>query len=232
MFLAPRSSGSIIRLNYTTGANIGLDTLAAGPSYTIPAWGIPPNAVQPNLQKLDSLDGRFQSASLQSRDRIWNIHAVAFGTRPLICWYRLLRSAASTVLSTVTFQSTATSHLFNPSFVTNSGIDGSPAFISASRTDPAATCVGVACNAAMITFSGPNSTASGWTQSLAGVSTAQYTNCGAACRWGDYSSITVDPNDAGRAWGFNQLINGASQFNWFTRAAEEVYNLQAAPVSK
>jgi hypothetical protein len=241
VFLAPRTSGSILRLNYTAAGAIGTDSLAGATSYSIPAWTVPPDAVQPNGQRLDSLDGRFQSASIQSRDRIWNIHAIAFGTRPLIRWYRL-RRAASTVLQVTTFQSSTNSHLFNPSFVTNSGVDGSPAFITASRTDP--TCAAVACRAAMITFSGPNSDGSAWTQSLAGTSTTNFATDGfgnlcntivlpnkprASCRWGDYSAITVDPLNAGRAWGFNQLINGTTQFNWFTRAAEETYNLQSAP---
>jgi hypothetical protein len=235
VFLAPRSA-SVLRYNHTAGATIGADTLAAAASYAIASWTTPPNAVQPNGQKLDSLDGRFQSASLQSRDRIWNIHAVNFGGRPLIRWYRLQKSASS-VLSTVTFQSTTTSHLFNPSFVTNSGLDGSPAFITASRTEPSPTCTAISCRAAMITFSGPNNSGGDWTQSLAGTSTSQFTGCNSttsrgSCRWGDYSSITVDPNDAGRAWGFNQLINGTTQFKWFTRAAEEIYNLQASPASR
>lgn len=234
VFLYPRST-FIGRYNHAAGATVGADTLVAGANYAIAAWSVPPDAVQPNGQKLDSLDGRFQSASIQSRDRIWNIHTVASGTRPLIRWYRLQR-AASTVLSTVTFQSTATSHLFNPSFVTNSGLDGSPAFITASRTEPSAACVAASCRAAMITFSGPNNSSADWTQSLAGTSTANFATTNGAtpcnndvrgsCRWGDYSSITVDPNDAGHAWGFNQLINGTNQFNWFTRGGLEIYNLQ------
>jgi hypothetical protein len=230
VFLAPNTA-NLTRYNHAAGATVGADTLTVATAYDIPDWAVPPDAVQPNGQELDSLDGRFQSSSIQSRDRIWNIHTVAFGTRPLIRWYRLQRSVSS-VLSTVTFQSTGTSHLFNPSFVTSSGLDGASAFINASRTEPAATCVAASCRAAMITFSGPNSVSSDWTQSLAGTSsnnfaTAGATSCNASsrgsCRWGDYSSINVDPNDANRAWGFNQLINGPSQFNWFTSGREEVY---------
>jgi hypothetical protein len=232
VFLAPNTA-TITRYNHLAGATVAADTLTLGTAYDIADWSIPPDAVQPNTQRLDSLDGRFQSASIQSRDRIWNIHTINFSGRPLIRWYRLTR-AASTVLTTVTFQSSATSHLFNPSFVTNSGIDGSPAYINASRTDP--TCSTSSCLAAMITFSGPNSTSGSWTQSVAGTSTNQFATDGfgtacnstsrGSCRWGDYSSIGVDPNNAGRAWGFNQLINGTTQFNWFTRAREEIYNVQ------
>lgn len=229
VFLYPRST-FIGRYNHRAGATLGADTLTAGANYGIAAWAVPPDAVQPNGQRLDSLDGRFQSASIQSRDRIWNIHTIASGATPVIRWYRLSR-AASSVLSTNTFTS---GHLFNPSFVTGSGIDGAPAFINASRTVP--TCTTSSCLASMITYSGPNSTSTGWLGYLAASSTSQFlttngsTLCNndvrGSCRWGDYSAITVDPNEAGSAWAFNQLINGTNQFNWFTRGRKEVYNIQ------
>jgi hypothetical protein len=229
VFLYPRST-FIGRYNHAAGATLGADTLTVGANYAIAGWAVPPDAVQPNGQRLDSLDGRFQSASIQSRDRIWNIHTIASRTTPVIRWYRL-RRAASTVLSTHTFTS---GHLFNPSFVTGSGIDGAPAFINASRTVP--TCTTSSCRASMLTFSGPNSTSTGWLGYVAASSTSQFlttngsTLCNndarRSCRWGDYSAITVDPNEAGSAWGFNQLINGTNQFNWFTRGRKEVYNLQ------
>jgi hypothetical protein len=229
VFLYPRS-GLIGRYNHTTGATLGADTLASGANYPIAAWSAPPDAVQPNGQRLDSLDGRFQSHSIQSRDRIWNIHTIASGSTPVIRWYRLKRSA-STTLSTVTFSS---GHLFNPSFTTGSGIDGAPAFINASRTIP--TCSTSSCLPAMMLYSGPNSKGTGWLGSVAATSTNQFlttngsTLCNndarGSCRWGDYSSISVDPGSAGSAWGFNQLVNGTNMFNWFTRARKEVYNLQ------
>jgi hypothetical protein len=90
----------------------------------------------------------------------------------------------------------------------------------------------------MMTYSGPNtSNTTGWLGYLAASSTNQFATDGfgtpcnnvllrGSCRWGDYSSITVDPNEAGSAWGFNQLINGTTQFDWFTRGRKEVYNLQ------
>jgi hypothetical protein len=36
----------------------------------------------------------------------------------------------------------------------------------------------------------------------------------------------VDPDQAGAAFGFNQLINGDTQFDWFTRGIRQIYNLQ------
>lgn len=220
VFLYPRTT-VVGRYNYTEAATIGSDTLASATSYDIPDWTAPPNAKQPNGQYLDSIDGRFQSASIQSRDRIWNIHTVNNGGRPSIRWYRFIKS--STAYSYQTLYTSSTDNMFNPSFVTGSGIDGAPAFITASRTIP--TCTSTYCNAAMLTFSAPN-TGGTWYYSVPGYSSFQYTSCGTACRWGDYSSINVDPYDAGRAWGFNQLITGTSQWSWSTRGAEEIYNVQ------
>jgi len=65
VFLASNTA-TITRYNHTAGATIGADTLVLATAYDIANWTIPPDAVQPNGQKLDSLDGRFQSASLQS----------------------------------------------------------------------------------------------------------------------------------------------------------------------
>jgi hypothetical protein len=224
-FLYPRST-YIGRYNHNAGATIGADTLVSAANYAIPTWSVPPDAVQPNGQKLDSLDGRFQSHSIQSKKYIWNIHTVAAGSAPVIRWYRLWR-ASSVLIANLTFQS---GHLFNPSFTTGTGNYGAPAFINASRTVP--TCTSSSCLASLITYSGANShnqdgSWSGW---VSASSTNQFTGCNAmirgSCRWGDYSSITVDPNEAGSAWAFNQLIDGTSQFNWYTRAVKEVYNNQ------
>lgn len=229
VFLAPRPN-SILRYDHAAGATVGADTLKVAAASPITPWGVPPDAVQPNGQRLDSLDGRFQGASIQSRDRIWNVHTVASGGAPAIRWYRLKRSSPTT-LSTHTFTS---GHLFNPSFTTGSGIDGAPAFITASRTIP--TCWANECRAAMLIYSGPNSTSRGWLGSIASTSTNNFTtvdgavSCNAsplgACSWGNYSAITIDPNEAGSAWGFNQLINGITQSDWFTRGHRAVYNLQ------
>jgi hypothetical protein len=237
VFLYPRAT-SIGRYNHAAGATPGADTLVTASAYTIPSWSIPPDAVQPNGQRLDSLDGRFQSASIQSRDRLWNVHAIASGSRPVVRWYRLRRTS-STVLSTRTYSGASTDHLFNPSFVTNSGIDGSPAFLTLSRTIPSNATAG---RAAMMIGAGPNTTTVGWSWSVAATSSSQFDTDGfgspcnstsrGSCRWGDYSSTTVDPDEAGSGWGFNQLIEGTNQFNWFTVGRKKLYNLQSGPIAQ
>lgn len=226
-FLYPRSS-SIGRYVLTTGSSLSGDSLASTSSLSIPSWSAPPDAVQPNGERLDSLDGRFQSASIQSRGQIWNIHTIASGSRPVIRWYRL--SARGTSRSYYTYSGSSTYHLFNPSFTTSSGRTGAPAFINVSRTIPS--CSSSYCRAAMLVGAGHNNSSSStvWSWSSAGYSTSQFTGCNTqsrgSCRWGDYSSITVHPSEAGAAWGFNQLSNGSSMWNWFTRAAKKLYNTQ------
>ena len=107
-FLTPGSgSGSTItsRVVTATGSTPGsanADTLATGPTYAITPWTAPPNAPQPgSASTLDSLDGRFQSQSLQSRGAIWNIHAENNAGRSAIRWYELntASSASSTTRS-------------------------------------------------------------------------------------------------------------------------------------
>ncbi len=242
VILSPGSgSGSAITrrdvlANGSVSGSAAGDTLVVRPNYLITAWTAAPDAPQPNGQLLDSLDGRFQSNSVQSRGQIWNVHAVNSGGRGAARWYRLgFTTTASNVLQNSTFLSdVATGHYFNPSIGTGSGIGGSPAFINVSRT----TATPVSGNAAQIMLFGPNNTTSDWVYNTIATSTAMFstasgTSCNASsrgsCRWGDYSSVSIDPNYYNMAWGFNQLINGSTQFNWFTRGARVYMNLLQAP---
>ena len=233
-FLSPGSgSGStitsrVVTATGTASGSAGADTIAVGPSYAITAWTAPPDAPQPNGTRLDSLDGRFQGNSLQSRGFIWNIHGQNNGGRAAIKWFELSTSS-STVVKSAIFQTSSVDHLFNASITTGSGLQGAPGFINTSRTIPSVPTTG---NAAMIEMYGLNNdtTASNWTFSVVGTSAFQFTGC-APCRWGDYSSITVDPTNSGSAWGFNQLATGTSQFNWTTRAGKVNLNLLSGPVT-
>lgn len=239
VFLYPRPT-VIGRYDHAASTPISSDVLSTRTGYSIPSWSSPPSAVQPNGQKLDSLDGRFQSASIQSRNRIWNIHAISAGSRPIVRWYRLARTSTD-VLGTYTYSgsTSGTYHLFNPSFVTNSGIDGSPAYITLSRTIPSlSTGSG---RASMVLGAGRNNSQSDWDFGNVQSSSSEYATDGfgstcnsssrGSCRWGDYSSTSVDPDGAGTAWGFNQLINGTTQFDWYTLGANKNYNIQSGPVA-
>jgi hypothetical protein len=250
MFILSTGAGSgnvIRRLRLTpsgSGAGMG-DTLTTLSSINIPAWTAPPDAVQPNGQKLDSSDGRLQSASKQIGTVMWNVHAINVGG---FSRYRLYK--VSTGLTSVLFSRTGgtsqtgctgAEHLFNPSIDTNSASTSTSAlaFVTYSRTCPSAGAVG---RAAHLVSRGANASNTGWIFTVVATSPNQFTILGTAanptspcnttgpglrgsCRWGDYSSTQIDPSAPTTAWGFNQLITtgtlggSQSQFNWNTRGA-------------
>jgi hypothetical protein len=204
------------------------DTLSDPVSIAVPSWSAAPQAPQPNRQNLDTLDGRFQSASIQTGTSLWNVHTINVNN---FARWRLYQFSTATNTATVLATPTTSDcnncdHLFNPSVAVNS----STAFLTASRTMPSK---GTAGYAGMLIFVGPNS--SPWTSTNSSfnrimTSVTQFTNDGfrhscsrtdiGACRWGDYSATQIDPSSPASAWGFNQLITGSTEFNWTTNAAQ------------
>lgn len=227
VMLSPGSGSgtSIARLDYTVGATLAADTIANRPSFVVPAWSAPPSAQMPNGRFLDSLDGRFQSQSVQVGNTLWNVHAVDRSGKSAARAYRLNASAnnASTVSSSVTLCGTSncSDHAFNPSIDTEENNDSAPLFVTISRTIPGSASAsakpGFLILKGVATLSGP------FTANNIRFSSSEYTDCGASagspCRWGDYSSTQIDPSNGAIGWGFNQVITGPSQFTgWSTRA--------------
>jgi hypothetical protein len=220
--LSPGSgSGSSInrrRLNPVGSGGTMADTLTNTGNVAVPAWTAAPNAAQPNGQLLDTLDGRFQSASKQIGSVIWNTHAENVGGRARVRTYRISTTGGLLSNRTTTTSTCANvDHTFNPSVDTNATTAGTLVYITYSRTCPSQAGAG---NAAHLISRGANTLAGSFTFETVETSAAQFTGCGSACRWGDYSATQIDPTDTGRAWGFNQLVTGTSQFNWNTRAAK------------
>ena len=228
-FLSPPFGGSTVRrwALVPTGGPFNA-SLTETSSIAISAWSIPPDAVQPNGQKIDSLDGRFQSASTQMGTSLWNVHTVAVGS---FSRWRLYQFSTTGTTALFTFTPTTDvgnnqDHLFNASVAVNS----TTAFVTSSRTIPSNAASG---NAAMLIFSGSNNSSSGWVYDLVATSTAQFSIVGSvsepntlcnnsqrgSCRWGDYSATQIDPSNSAAAWGFNELANGTTQFDWATRGA-------------
>jgi hypothetical protein len=240
-FLSPGSGGgtTIKRLNLTEGATATSDTLAVKPDVNITSWSAPPNAAQPNGATLDTLDGRFQSASIQSRGLLWNVHSVAAsttaGSRSRLRLYKLSQSTGTTlplmVLDLHTKTGNGLDHVFNGSFATASGALNAPAFLAASRTIPTITTGNKGFASALI-FAGLNSstsTGTDWVFHTVAVSKTQFTGC-SPCRWGDYSATQVDPSARGSGWGWNQIVTGSSQFSWRITAGKVDLTLPTAPV--
>jgi len=232
--LSPGSGGgsAIQRRNLfaaTTGA--GGDTLTAIANVTIPSWVAPPPAAQPNGVTLDTIDGRFQSASIQSRGFIWNVHSIGLSGFSKVRMYRLSTSSAVTTPTLVFTPTTTTAgeHLFNPSVTTASGAVNAPAFITATRTIPSSATSG---RATTLVFAGLNASTSSfdWQVNSLGQSPSQFTGC-TECRWGDYSATQIDPSASGVAWGFNQMATGTSMFNWTMHTGSVTLNLPYAPAA-
>ncbi len=248
MFILSTGAGSgftIRRLRLTSsGSGSGIaDTLTSLSSILIPFWTAPPDAPQPNLQKLDTLDGRFQSASKQIFGSLWNVHTVNSSGRAVVRLYKVSTSGSllfRRTLATAQTGCTGTDHVFNPSIDTNSTAPGALAFVTASRTCPSGGAIG---RAAHLVFRGPNSSSTGWVFNTIGTSPDQFRILGGSagtrpcnttgtgfrgsCRWGDYSSTQIDPSAPTDAWSFNQLVRtgsfggSQSQFNWNTRAGRD-----------
>jgi hypothetical protein len=235
--LSPGSGGGSVitrRRLVTAAGGVGGDTLAATANINVTAWTAAPNAAQPNGQRLDTLDGRFQSATKQIGTSLWNVHAVKVGSFSRARIYKFSTTGTNPlfVFTPVSDTQCNCEHRFNPSIDTNSAAGSATAFMTSTRTIPSKAGPGKAAH--LISF-GPNSSGFGWDLNVVATSPTQYTNDGngnscntvpivATCRWGDYSATQIDPSNTARAWGFNQLIrNGSvsgagSHFNWNTRA--------------
>lgn len=217
-----------------TGPQAATDTLTLLPAVHVPAWTMAPNAPQPNGQTLDVLDGRFQAPSIQINRHLWNVHTVNVNKHARWRLYRFADTSTGLKLRTTITPSTnqdGSDNLFNPSVDTGSSDNTAAAWVTFTRTVPSNKTI--AGNATMLIARGPNGSASGWASKLIAMSLEQYyqtgfrsgsTSCNAdpdigTCRWGDYSSTQIDPINADRAWGFNQLIIGRTSKNWSTKGA-------------
>lgn len=230
MFILSPGTTSIVRRRLDTAGTVPTDALVATPSIAVASAPVPPDATQPNGQRLDTVDGRFVSATKQIGTLLYNVRSVNVGG---FSRWRLYKLSTTGTAPLFTFTPTTTTcangdHLFNASVDTNSTATTALAFVTATRTCPSQAAAG---RAAHLIFRGPNSSAAGWVFNTVETSPTNFaitglgTSCNAApgrlaCRWGDYSSTQIDPSNTGRAWGFNQLITGTSQFNWNTRAGQ------------
>lgn len=239
------SGNSISRRDLVLGlTGPSTDLIFTRPSYPVPAWTSSAGGVQPNGQRLDALDGRFQSASIQSRGLLWNVHTINQSGFARARLYRLtnasttLSPAPSLIFDPIT---TASDDIFNPSVATGSGLVNAPIFITATRTVRNSAAQG---NAFMIMFYGPNASATDWVVSgirysgVAIATTNGVTSCNTSsrlvCRWGDYSATQVDPSSSGRGLGWSQVNPGpgTTQFDWATASGQVDLNLAFGPAQQ
>jgi len=217
-FLSPGSGGGNeirrYRLN-TAGGTAADDTIVRGlASIPVNTWRAPPRAEQPNGEKIQTSDGRFQSASIQVGAVIWNVHTVKIGQ---FARWRLYKMQTSGGAPLFTFNPTTDTcqscdHLFAASMSTSSDALGTKAFVSCTRTMPS--IAGDIGNPAFLMFNGPNHTPDRWEFDVIDEAATGYTGCGAGCPWGPASATQFDPIAPGRGWGFNQSVSGNTADLW------------------
>jgi hypothetical protein len=177
----------------------------------------PPDAQQPGTTSLlDTADGRFSNASTQIGSELWNTHAINVGGLSKVRWYRI-----NTGTNFVVQQGTipTSTHDFNASIAVNDASNAFLAFTSSSVAVRAQVRFSGKLNGDAAVPAGTSLLTSTFSM-LTGTSGLACNNVStAACRWGDYSAVSIDPSDTTKAWIVNQFATGTSQFNWGTRIA-------------
>jgi hypothetical protein len=204
---APPSGSVIYKYTLRDSSHPGDQSLTVA-TIPVPAYSFPPNASQPGTaNQLDTLDARFQTASTQVGDRLFQVHTVALGAYPTPFFYEF-NTTTNAVVQSGFFYASPTSHDFNPSIAAN---DARDVFVTWSATDPG-TRVSAGTNA-QVRFSGRRSTDPA---GVIGAGAAIFTSgtSYSLFRWGDYSAVTIDPANPLQAWVVNEHI--ASSTTWGT----------------
>src|SRR5262249_3494739 len=165
--------------------------------------GVPRSARQPATSAtLDTLDTRFQNASTQKGVSLFNVHTIDFTGFPTPRWYELDLAAHGVVQSGL-FSGTETSDDWNPSIVAS---DSNNVFVTWSSSNAVGSRLGNPPYFPQVRASGRLSTDPAVVISSGVVvfeSSVPYLNF----RWGAYSAVTLDPNNASCAWGVNEKVN-------------------------
>lgn len=165
--------------------------------------GSPPNADQnASIDKIDTIDGRFQNASTQVGDYLYQVHTRPLGSFAATQWYKI-NTASSSLVKDCTFFASNTSDDFNPSITANGSGD---VFLNWSATR-VTTAANTQARAAGIEATDATTSCAGMTQVAYGVG-QEYGNGNSnvdVLRWGDYSAIFMKFNQK-RAMAVNEII--------------------------
>lgn len=210
-FLVAATSSGIIT-KYTLTYPGGVPTLASS-TIKVAAYGLPPSAQQPGTtETLDTSDARFVNASTQIGDSLWQVHTINVNGLPKPKFYEF-NTVTNKVIQSGIISASATSNDWNAAITANGDND---VYVTWSSTDPSAG------TNAQVRFSGRLHTDPIGTISSGNVlftsSTFYNPSSENPERWGDYSAVTVDPQDPQTAWIVNEKINGSSV--WGSRIGE------------
>lgn len=198
---APDNSNAIVKYtleNPTDRRSISLTSS----TISVPAYSIPPEASQPGTTSmLDTLNNRFQNASTQVGDSLWQVHTINVEGKPRPKFYEF-NTATDAVIQSGTFSASSDSHDWNASIVANADKD---VFVTWSSTLETST------TNAQIRFSGRRDAD---TPGVIPSGSALFTSdtfydpfpSRSVERWGDYSAVTLDPSVSSAAWIVNEKI--------------------------
>ncbi|MGL4420268.1 MAG: hypothetical protein ACRCZF_06365 [Gemmataceae bacterium] len=174
----------------------------------------PPTATQPGgVANLNTGDQRFSSTPMLVNGKLWAVHSAGVGGLATTIWYRI-NPATSTLEAQGTVPAPAGIHSYYPSIAVNSTGDIVVGY-SGSNTTTFASAYAVVGR-----FDGTNTTFGTPTQVQAGSASYVRTDGIGRNRWGDYSSVTLDPADPGSFWSM-QLYASATNV-WRTHMAEVI----------
>jgi hypothetical protein len=191
---------------------------------SIPSWMVPPNAPQPDsVYLIDTADGRFLNRSTQygepglgQQTVLWNVHTLGMGPftqtrlyKIVVCPDPLSGCTAQPTATFADFSASSTSFDWNPSIAVN--FSGT-VFATWSSDDVFGVNVQVragSCDGSLSACSpGPGVVVFQSSGPLYGNPESGGVNIQ---RWGDYSSIVIDPTAPGSAFGFNEEIDNPHQ---------------------
>jgi len=206
-FASAATSSSIVRVTRWTALDRVCDIFLGTTDIPVGAYVAPPNAPQPGTaQQLDTLDARFVNAGTQRGNFLYNIHSIDFGGAALR--YYKLNVPTGTAAQNITFFSSGISSDFNGSVAVN---DVGNVYVTFSRSDTA--------TFPQVRFAGKQDADAGFGLGTVFTSPSSLTGNsagGGVQRWGDYSSITIDPTSPNHAWGTNEKVN-AGGGTWGSR---------------
>ena len=205
-------------------SNASEATLVLQAAINVTDYAVPPNAPQiGTTQKIDTLDRRFENASMQYGDSLWCVHTINAGGYATPKFYQIDTegTGANTIKQQGVFYEGSYSYDFNASIAANAS---GYVFVTWNSTDTTNSTTALR-HQARIRYSGraPADTlgfiSAGYTLFTSSVPlTGNPSGTAGVQRWGDYSAVSLDPSTSNMmAWITNEKINSASV--WGSRIA-------------
>ena len=214
-FVARNSSTQLRKFTLTGALNTGVAPVLTNNLISISSHAAPPTApALGSTTNLDTVGSRLMNAVYRN-DSIWTAHAISISGRSAVRWYQL--DATSNIVSQFGTISDGTYHYFDPGITVNNaeamviGFSGSHAgvfagaFYSGRRGfDP------IGATAAPVEYK-------------AGEAAQNLIDSFGRNRWGDYSLVTVDPNDDLGFWCIQEYAESPANI-WGTWIIQLTYD--------